>query len=188
MKRNLFVVFMLAGSVLLLSASGKKDDDNQFYGRGPGMMGGYGYSAEDSAKLQEQREADRQAYLDTLETVSVTGSLSLVDGQLPVIEQNGSQYVIMAPWNDLAELNLKDGMTITVEGYKMPGRPLQWDDKDIYVMATKAVIDGKDYEVDHDMNGYGMMGPGMMGGPAGRPMGGPGGQRGGRGGMMGPRF
>lgn len=173
MKKEMLAVLMLAGTALLLSAEGKQDQDVQFYGRGSGMMGGY--------RMSEEGIAARTDYLESLETVSITGPLSLVNGELPSIEQNGSVYTIMAPWYDLADLNLKDGMTVTVEGYKMPARPLVWDDSEIVVMATKAVIDGKEIAVEHPMDGAG-----YMGGFGGR--GGFNGPRGGRGGMMGRRF
>ncbi|MBN2659024.1 MAG: hypothetical protein JXR86_18360 [Spirochaetales bacterium] len=189
MKKELLVLLMLASSVVFIAAEGKQDDDDvQFYGRGPGMMGGYRYSNEDSEKWIEERDAARQEYLDSQEMVSVSGALSLINGELPFIESEGIKYTIMAPWAYLDDLELTDGLVVSVEGYLMPGPPMQWDNSEKGLMVTKALINGEEIEIDHPVDGYAYGGP--MGGRGGfDPMGGRGG-RGSRGGAMmgGPRF
>ncbi|MBB6481668.1 hypothetical protein [Spirochaeta isovalerica] len=181
MKKEFLVLLMIAGSVMFLSAEGKQDnDDVQYYGRGPGMMGGYRYSDEDAAKWIEDRDAARQEYFDSLDTVSVTGALSLVNGELPYIESEGTKYTVMAPWAYLDDLELTDGMNVSLEGYLMPGPPLQWDDAEQTLMVTKAVINGEEIEIDHPMDGSAYGGPMAGRGGFGGNMGG----RGSRGGAM----
>jgi len=190
MKKELLVLLMIVSSAMLLTAEGKQDDDVQFYGRGPGMMGGYRFSDEETDRWFEERQAAREEYLESLETITVSGSLSLINGELPYIESEGTKYTIRAPWAYLNEIDLTNGMNVTVEGYLMPGPPLQWDDSEKSLMAVKAVINGEEIEIDHLMNGYAQCGIGPMGGRGG--FNGPRGGRGSRGGagagMGGPRF
>ncbi len=185
MKKELLVLLMIVSSALILSAEGKQDDtDGQFYGRGHGMMDGYRSDGADKEEWLEQREAARNEYLEGLETISLTGALTLVNGEMPTIESEATKYYIMAPWFAASDLELTNGMVVTVEGYEMPRRPMQWDDSEKSIMVTKAVINGEEFEIDHDAAGYGMMGgyggrcgaggPGRNGGPQG-------------GGMMGKR-
>ena len=51
MKKELMILLMIVSSVMILSAEGKQDEDAQFYGRGPGMMGGNRFSDEEIADL-----------------------------------------------------------------------------------------------------------------------------------------
>jgi len=167
MKKELLVLLMIVSSAMILSAEGKQDDE-QFLGRGPrqGMMGGNRNSDADREERFEQREAAREEYLADLEVITVSGSLTLVNGELPYIESEGSKITIMAPWYDLGNLELENGMDVTVEGYQMPDRPLQWDDSEKSMMVTKAVINGEEIVVEHPMDGNGMMGGrGGAGGP-----------------------
>lgn len=170
MKKELLVLLMIVSSAMILSAEGKQDEDVQNYGRGPGMMGGYRYSDEQADKRFEGREAAIDEYLKSQETVSLSGTLSLVNGELPYIEKDGTKYSIMAPWSYLDDLNLTNGMAVSVEGYVMPGPPLQWDDSEKNLMVTKAVIDGKEIVIDHPMDGSAYGGP--MGGKPGHGRGG----------------
>ncbi len=187
MKKELLVLLMLVSSAMILSAEGQQDEDTQTYGRGQGMMrddrsGGGRFSETDQDEWFEQREAEREEYLETLEVISVTGSLNLVNGELPYVESDGSRVSFMAPWRDLGDLELENGMEVTVEGYQMPMRNLQWDDSQITVMVTKAVINGEEIVVEHLMDGKGsrMGGFGGHGGSGSR-----GGRGGSQGGMMG---
>ena len=178
MKKELLVLLMIVSSAMIISAEGKQDDDVQFYGRGQGggMMGGNSrdvrsYDSTDREDMFEQREAEREEYLADLEVISVSGPLTLVNGELPYIESEGLKVYIMAPWYDLGNLELENGMEVSVEGYEMPGRPLQWDDSEKSIMVTKAVINGEEIIVEHPMDGNGMMGgrngaggPGRKGG------------------------
>ncbi|MDA3811078.1 MAG: hypothetical protein PF518_12215 [Spirochaetaceae bacterium] len=176
MKKELLILLVIVSSAMILSAEGKQDDtDTQIYGRGPGqgMMRDFDNRVLDRDEFREERQAEMDEYLEGLETISLTGPLMLVNGELPSIDSDGTKFTIMAPWYDLENLELKNGMVVTVEGYEMPGPPMQWDDSVKSIMVIKAVINGKEFEVDHNAYGSGF---GMMGGP-GR-----------KGGMMGRRF
>ncbi|MDA3812521.1 MAG: hypothetical protein PF518_19560 [Spirochaetaceae bacterium] len=167
MKKEMMILLVIVSSVMILSASGKQDDsENQFFGRGAGR----GASDADRETFFEQSLAD-------LELISITGSLKLVNGELPTIDSNGTTYQIMAPWTQVQDLELTNEMNVSLEGYEMPGRPLQWDSAEKSLIVTKALINGEEIVIDHEPGTYGMMGAG-----------GPGkGGAAGNGGMMGRR-
>ena len=177
MKKELLVLLMIVSSAMILSAEGKQDDQAPVYGRGSGMMGGNRFSDTDQEQWLEQREAARAEFLEDLEVVALSGSLVLVNGELPFIESEGTKYTLMAPWYEVSELELENAMEVTVEGYEMPRKFLQWDDSEKSIMVTKAIINGEEIVIEHPMDGERMMGgfgghrgpggPGRKGGPQG---------------------
>lgn len=163
MKRELLILTMAAGMVAALSASGKDDDQTDFYGRGPAMGRGYNYDSEAVQNFRDDRQAEMDQWIDDQETVSLTGKLTLVNGEMPAVESDGVTYTIMAPWYDLGDVELADGMEVTVEGIEMPGAPLRWDSNEKALMLTKALVNGKEIVIDHPADGAGFRG-GMAGG------------------------
>jgi hypothetical protein len=108
------------------------------------------------------------------EKLTLTGTLSLTGEWHPVLKSGGKEYELMVPRHLTWNLDVKDGEQVTVEGYVVQGGPRAGkDDGDIDLFVTKAVIDGKEY----DLSQY--RGP-MMGGTRGGRSWGPG-MRGGRG-------
>ncbi|MBN2658612.1 MAG: hypothetical protein JXR86_16265 [Spirochaetales bacterium] len=198
MKKELLVLTVAIGMAAALSANGQQDENSEFFGRGNGMGRGYNYDADAVQQFQDERQADRQAEIDAWiedqELVTVKGTLHLVNGELPYIEENGEKYVISAPLADLENIDLTDGMTVTVEGYEAPGPGLRWDDSETVLMLTKAVVNGEEIVIDHVADGSGYRGGvemayGMQGG-RGMGQGGPSRGKGGpaAGGMMGRPF
>ena len=195
MKKELLILLMLVSTAMVMSAEGKQDDvEDLNYGRRPqgGMMRNYEGNNFSPEEFQEQRQEAMTEYIEGLEVVSVSGSLSLINGEMPFIENNGTKTYLMAPWQNVKDLGLENGMAISVEGYEMPGRPMQWDDSEKSVMVTKAIINGEEIEIDHFSDQNGMMGGfdgfGGFGGRGGNGKGGSG-RNGGfhGGGMMGRR-
>ncbi len=143
MKKELVILFLLIGSVSLLTAGGQKDGDEQFRGRG-------------------NRGGIMQDLIENEDPVTVSGTLTLINGEMPSIESNGVKYYVMAPIQYVEDLNLENGMEITVEGFEMPYPRMQWDGSEKSIMVIKAVIDGKEIEIEHPADGSG-----CMRGPAG---------------------
>jgi len=118
-----------------------------------------------------QKEPEATAGAATGEKLTLTGNVYVQDKLHPVLKSGGKEYELMVPPFLVAEIDLKEGSEITIEGYTVLGmgwhRQAEDADDDIDVRVTKATIDGKDY----DLAQY--FGP-MMGGQAGY----------GRGGMM----
>ncbi len=118
-----------------------------------------------------QKEPATAAGAATAEKLTLTGNVYVQDKIHPVLKSGGKEYELMVPYYLIAQIDLKEGSEITIEGYTVDGicrRPQAEDaGDDIDVRVTKATINGKDY----DLGQY--YGP-MMGGRAGY----------GRGGMM----
>ena len=66
-------------------------------------------------------------------------------------------------------MDLEDGQTVTVEGYTVEGMPCFEDEEEVHIWVTKAIIDGKEYDMEAggfrgghmgSRRGMGMMGPG----------------------------
>lgn len=183
-----------------LSANGQQDEASDFFGRGRanGSGRGFNYDAAEAEQFQADRQAERQAEIDSWiedqEPVTVEGTLHLVNGELPYVEQNGEKFVISAPWADLEDISLTDGMTVTVEGFEAPGAGYRWDDSEKVLMLTKATVNGEEITIEHSADGSGYRGGaeqayGNRGGRAmaqGGPVRGKGGPS--AGGMMGRRF
>lgn len=112
----------------------------------------------------------RQAPTFSQEKVSVTGKLYFENLRHPELKSGGKNYELMVPWFYLDQVDLKDGATVSVEGYTVTGVPYDdvEDKDDVFLHVTKAVIDGKEY----DLEGYGprggFRGRGPMMGPGGR--------------------
>ncbi|MGL1891224.1 MAG: hypothetical protein OCD02_06320 [Spirochaetaceae bacterium] len=173
MKKTLLFLVLLTGCGLLLSASSNKEEDVDYRNSPRGGMRfddkdgrGRGMSEDDHKEMMEE-------FLENSEIVTVTGPITLINDEFPTIDSDGVVFTIVGPVEQLLELEVKDGMTVTIEGVETNQRRLQWDGKEKTLMLTKAIIDGKEIEIDlTDMN-YGYMG--NMGGRRG-----PKGHRGGR--------
>lgn len=106
-----------------------------------------------SAQNSTDRAARIQKYFEDDEVISITGKLVLENGEQATITVKGDTYTLMAPWHQLEELELKNGQTVTVNGYERTAR-FQWDGKDKMLHLTSITINGKVTEFD-----FGSMGP-----------------------------
>ncbi len=108
------------------------------------------------------------------EKLTLTGTLSLTGEWHPVLLSGGKEYELMVPRFLAANLDVKDGEQVSVEGYVVQGmRRGGQDDDDIDLFVTKATIKGKEY----DLSQYRGQ---MMGGRGAGPRGWQPGTRGGR--------
>ncbi len=94
----------------------------------------------------------------------------------PELKSGGKEYELLVPHYYAYELDLKDGQTVTVEGYTVEGMPCCEDEaeEEVHIWVTKAVVDGKEYDLEGEGFRGGHMGPGMgmgMMGPGRRPFG-----------------
>ncbi len=105
------------------------------------------------------------------ETVTLTGTVK-VSVFPPVLVADGVEYKIMVPPWAAADISIKDGQEITLEGFLNDdcfGRYSAETDEDNILMVTKAIIDGQEYEIDmpgpggFDHHGRGGMRPGSYG-------------------------
>ena len=107
------------------------------------------------------------------ETITVTGQLHFEDRMHPELESGGREYELLVPRYYAYELDLEEGQTVTVEGYTVEGMPCCEEEEgdEIHLWVTKAVIDGKEYDLEDGSRmgmgprggmhpRWGMMGPG----------------------------
>jgi len=165
MKKKLFVAVLVMMSAASVFASGNKEDETQYYGRGPAMGGwnndggGYGRGG------MMWRDEDGNP-ITTAEEITVEGSLVLEEGTMPYLNTDEGKVFLMVPpfvWDDI---DLKGGETVTVTGYDMPEDRWGNETESTFLHVVSAVVDGKTLTVDQDMMGYG--GRGGRGGMPGR--------------------
>ncbi len=122
-----------------------------------------------------QREAPygpgwRGQSLQEAEKLTLTGELYFQNRIHPELKSGGEEYELLVPRYYTYGADLKEGQTITVEGYKVDWEmPCEGDEEgEAHLWVTKATIDGKEYDLERYGPRYGMMGGwgghGMMGG------------------------
>ncbi|TFG61724.1 MAG: hypothetical protein E4H36_09740 [Spirochaetales bacterium] len=102
------------------------------------------------------------------EKVTVTGQVYVDNKMHPELVSGKDTYELLVPRMYYYNIDVKEGQSITVEGYKTSGDFCPWgeeeDAEDVHILVSKATIDGKEYTVEPwggPRDGYG---PGMMGG------------------------
>ena len=141
------IPILLGGVGLSAFASGQSEDDTQ-PGR-PGPWGGRGWDQRPAPTFSE-------------ETVTVTGQVYFDNRMHPELKSGAKEYELLVPRYYLYEVDLEDGDTVTVEGYTVTGMPMfeEEDGDEVHLWVAKAVIDGKEYDLER--YGYGR-GPGRGG-------------------------
>lgn len=144
---SLVLIPVLLGGVAATGAfaSGQSEEPSRPYGRrgqGPGQEWPAPTFSED--------------------TIKVTGELYFQNRMHPELESGGKDYELLVPRYYVYEADLKEGQTVTVEGYTVTGMPMfEGEDGDeVHLWVTKAIIDGKEYDLER----YGR-GPMWGGGP-----------------------
>jgi hypothetical protein len=147
MKRN---TMMIIAAVMLLTgigsvfASGNKDAAPQTpqapFARGPQMN------------------------LASNDKVTLTGTVAVTNKFHPELKVDSKLYYLMVPRFALDDIEVKDGATVTVEGFAVTGVPMVGEEAEA-VLVTKAVIDGKEYDIDRGFGGPMMGGDGRGMGP-----------------------
>lgn len=133
MKKQIAIALVVAGSVMAISAEGRSDNEsrgNRSEGRG-GRMG---------------------QLIDDADIITVTGKIELVNGEEAKLTSKGTTYTIRAPWQELLDLELTDGQTVTFKGVEMQPR-MQWDDSEKNLIVTVAVMGDTEVTFDMDHNG-----------------------------------
>ena len=98
------------------------------------------------------------------DTVTITGTVSFKDLPYPEITSRGTTYELMVPHFFGADIEVKSGDEITIEGIVVD-RP---DADKTYLRVIKAVIGGEEYYLPFGKMGHSRFG-GMPDGRPGRP-------------------
>jgi hypothetical protein len=95
------------------------------------------------------------------ETVTVTGQVYFANRIHPELKSGSTEYELLVPRFYAYELDLKEGQTVTVEGYAVEGMPCYGfgDEEEAHLWVTKATIDGKEYDLASAGFRGGPMGP-----------------------------
>jgi hypothetical protein len=168
MNRKTMWIALLALAVAAAGAfaSGKKEEQNNgrgFYGPGPGGCPGCGAGAGRGWQGRGGPRGPRGPWAQdenglkfSEEKLTVTGPVFFQNRMHAELKADGKDYELMVPRFYLYELELKEGQQVTVEGYVAQG------DEENYLWVTKAIIDGKEFDLERGGGrgrGYGMMGP-----------------------------
>lgn len=83
------------------------------------------------------------------EKLEVTGELYFENRVFPELKSGDQEYELMLPRFYTFGVDLKEGQTITVEGYQVEGPfcIIEEEGDEIHLWVTKAVIDGKEYDL-----------------------------------------
>jgi hypothetical protein len=171
MNRKMMLAVLLAAVVAATGAfaSGKKEDKAPQQGPsfsgpgpygGPGCGGGWGPGRQGRGpggrgygRQMPRGGWDQDDWLKfSEEKVTVTGPLYFERRMHAEVKADGKTYELMVPRFYLYDLDLKEGQNVTVEGYVAAG------EDENYLWVTKAVIDGKEYDLERRGRGP-MMGP-----------------------------
>jgi hypothetical protein len=166
MRRTTVLVVLLLALVGTAGvfASGKKEQPAQ-----PGAPGApYGAPGPRGNFRPPRAQGWPQGPTFSEEKTTVTGQLYYKNRIHPELKGGGKDCELLVPRFYVHELNLQEGVAVTVEGYEVTGMPYRWDEADnaVRIWVTKAIIDGKEYDLQRNaqapwLGGHrrGMMGP-----------------------------
>lgn len=152
-KTVLIVLLALAVAATGAFASGSKEDKAPqeqpgYYGPGPGgcwgggpgggPRGGFGRGGFGPSRGWRMG----QGLEFSEEKVSLTGKLYFEKRMHPELKTGAQEYELMVPRHLLYGLDLKEGQEVSVEGFVAAG------EDESYLWVTKAVIDGKEYDLE----------------------------------------
>ena len=96
------------------------------------------------------------------EKITATGQVYFKNLMHPELKSGDKEYELMVPRFAVDQVDLKEGQTITIEGYTFEDACYQEGEEDVHVMVTKATIDGKEYDLsDRPFGMFGGHRPGM---------------------------
>lgn len=85
------------------------------------------------------------------DTTQVTGTLTVENRIFPELKSGGNTWKLIYPRPFNFELDVTDGQRITVEGYETEDphpKMVTGNENDVFLLVTKAVIDGEEYSLD----------------------------------------
>lgn len=128
MKQKIVLVLfiLLTAGIISVSAVGQSETEGVPYG--PGWQSR-------SSELGEKLE--------------ITGELYFENKIHPELKSGDQEYELMVPRFYTFGVDLKEGQTITVEGYQVEGPycTMEEEEDEIHLRVSKAVIDGKEYDL-----------------------------------------
>ena len=94
------------------------------------------------------------------EKLSIEGTVKLTASGVKLNATDGKDYTLMYPRFLAESVQVKDGDSVTVEGFLVPGPRWDPDEDTNYLRVEMATIDGKEYDLAAALSsGYGPYGP-----------------------------
>src|SRR6056297_1434111 len=143
-----------------------------------------------AAEGAQERWDERQNSYYNSERLSVEGTARLTASGVELQASDGKEYELMYPRYLAEDVQVRDGQTVSVEGYLVPGPRWDWGKDENHLRVDKVTIGGKEYDLAASFGpregtwgpgacwgnsgydpgtrnprggGYGNRGPGMMG-------------------------
>ena len=141
---------ILAGTGIGLMASGQPENTQQNPGAGQqyrGRAGGYGRMMHGNFNKEDE--------------ITVKGKLYYKSTLHPELKTDSAAYELLVPRFLIFDADIKEGTEVSVTGYKADNPPMdrsEDNDKDIHIFVTKAVINGKTYDIGSETGAYCMQG------------------------------
>ena len=104
------------------------------------------------------------------EKMSIEGMVELTAGGVELKGTDGKEYKLMYPRFLAEDVQVRDGQTVAVEGYLVPGPRWESIEDDTYLRVEKVTLNGKEYDLastygpQNGCYGPGARGRGMRGG------------------------
>ncbi|MBN2353249.1 MAG: hypothetical protein JXD23_11810 [Spirochaetales bacterium] len=89
---------------------------------------------------------------NSTEPVKVTGKVTIADNGWAALASGGTTYNLLYPHYSTAEVPIKNGDTISVTGYVVPG-PRWADEKAVFLRVSQAEVGGKTFVFAGRLNG-----------------------------------
>ncbi|MDA3955853.1 hypothetical protein [Oceanispirochaeta sp.] len=150
MKKKMIVVALVLFSSAAVFASGNKDDDYEYYGRGP-MGGGWNDRGFDGRGGMFWSDEDGNPI--TPEEISAQGTLVLEEGTIPYLKTAEGKVFLMIPPFAMDDVDLKGGESIKVTGYDIPSDRWGNETESVFLHVLSAEINGKTLTLDMDRMG-----------------------------------
>ena len=131
MKRTVSFFLLAFCAIAVISAQTRNRQGQDSFQRGP------------APPRQWERGEQRRTPRQNVETVNVSGNLTITQGMISV-SSNDSTYLVMGLSRYIGFIDgFKEGAAVTLEGYVLPSR----NDNTRILWAQKMTFNGKDYDL-----------------------------------------
>ena len=137
---------ILAGTGMGLMASGQPENTQQ----------------NPTASQQRRGRAGRHGRMmygnfNKEDEITVKGKLYYKSTMHPELKTDSAEYELLVPRFLIFEADIKEGTEVSITGYKVDSPPMDREednDNDIHIYVTKAVINGKTYDIGSETGAY----------------------------------
>lgn len=140
MRKMIVLLVVLSTSAMVFAGTRGRDHSSR--------EDGHSYNSQRVERGDERRRG-MDEFLKDATITTVSGTLELVNGEPAKLLSGKTTYTVMAPAEQLLDLNIKDGMKVTLEGAEQIAH-LNWDGSEKRFIVTKITINNKTTTIDHN--------------------------------------